>query len=80
MTSGADPLPGGDGEDDAAADTEVDRRFVSLAHAPEIQAWIASLECTEQELRDAMAAVGNSADAVLNYLTQGKGTAGSAPA
>jgi hypothetical protein len=71
MTSGADLLPDSAGEHDPA-DTEVDRRFVSLAHEPEIQAWMASLECTEQELRDAVAAVGNSADAVLNHLTRNK--------
>lgn len=71
MISGADPATGSDGDDDPA-DTEVDRRFVSLAHEPEIQAWMASLECTEQELRDAVAAVGNSADAVLNHLTRNK--------
>ena len=61
-------------DDDEPADTEVDRRFINLAQEHELQAWTRSLECTEQELRDAVAAVGNSADAVLNHLTQGKGS------
>ena len=51
---------------------DVDRRFITLDQAHEIRAWMASFECTEQELRSAVAAVGNSADAVLNHLTQGK--------
>jgi hypothetical protein len=55
--------------DDPMGDTDVDRRFVGLVHEHEIHAWMASFECTEQELRDAVAAVGNSADAVLNHLT-----------
>ena len=70
MTRSADPTPHGDDHD--LADTDVDRRFISLAQGHEVQAWTASLECTEQELRDAIAAVGNSADAVLNHLTQGR--------
>ena len=55
------------------ADTDTDRRFISLAQEHEVHAWTTSLECTEQELRDAVAAVGNSADAVLNHLMRSKG-------
>lgn len=53
-------------------DPDTDRRFINLAQDHEIAAWTTSLECTEQELRDAVGAVGNSADAVLNHLTQSK--------
>lgn len=57
---------------DTPQDPDTDRRFINLAQGHEIKAWTMSLECTEQELRDAVAAVGNSADAVLNYLTQSR--------
>lgn len=57
---------------DTPQDADTDRRFITLAQDHEILAWTSSLECTEQELRDAVAAVGNSADAVLNHLTRSK--------
>ncbi|EJE50388.1 Protein of unknown function (DUF3606) [Acidovorax sp. CF316] len=57
---------------DIPHDADTDRRFISLAQDHEIHAWTTSLECSEQELRDAVAAVGNSADAVLNHLTRNK--------
>lgn len=57
---------------DIPQDPDTDRRFIGLAQDHDIRTWTTSLECTEQELRDAVAAVGNSADAVLNYLTRSK--------
>lgn len=53
-------------------DIETDRRFVSLDQACELAAWLRSFDCTEAELRGAMVAVGNSASAVLNFLTTGR--------
>ena len=48
--------------------TGADRRLIALNQAHEIQSWTQSLGCTEQQLRDAVKAVGNSAEAVRQYL------------
>ena len=45
-----------------------DRDRISLSEDYEIRDWTASLGVSEQELREAVDAVGNSADAVRAYL------------
>lgn len=45
-----------------------DRSRISLSEDYEIRGWTASLGVSEQELREAVDAVGNSADAVRAYL------------
>jgi len=45
-----------------------DRSRVSLSEDYEVRDWTASLGVSEQELREAVDAVGNSADAVRAYL------------
>ncbi|MCW0199842.1 DUF3606 domain-containing protein [Sphingopyxis sp.] len=45
-----------------------DRSRISLGEDYEVRDWIASLGVSEQELREAVGAVGNSADAVRAYL------------
>jgi len=45
-----------------------DRKFISLEQPHEIRSWTESLGVTERELRAAVAAVGNSADKVREYL------------
>jgi len=48
--------------------TAQDRKVISLEEDYEIRDWTASLGCTEAQLRDAVAAVGDSADAVRAHL------------
>ncbi|MET3376471.1 hypothetical protein ABIC89_005550 [Variovorax boronicumulans] len=50
--------------------TGLDRRLISLEERHEVRSWMESLKCTEMQLRDAMKAVGNSADAVRDYLKE----------
>lgn len=45
-----------------------DRSRISLGEDYEVRDWTASLGVSEQELREAVDAVGNSADAVRAYL------------
>lgn len=45
-----------------------DRDRISLSEDYEIRDWTASLGVSEQELREGVDAVGNSADAVRAYL------------
>lgn len=45
-----------------------DRNFISLSERYEVRDWTNSLGVTEAELREAVAAVGNSADKVREYL------------
>lgn len=45
-----------------------DRSRISLSDDYEVRDWTASLGVSEQELREAVDAVGNSADAVRAYL------------
>jgi hypothetical protein len=50
--------------------TGADRRFISLEQPHELRDWTQSLGCTEQQLREAVNEVGNSADAVRRYLSK----------
>lgn len=57
------------------------RQKIALGDSPLIIAtqesclseWMKSLDCSEADLLEAMSAVGNSAQAVRNYLHGGKG-------
>jgi hypothetical protein len=49
--------------------TGLDRKLVNLGEPHEVRSWTESLGCTETQLRDAVKAVGNSADAVRKYLS-----------
>ena len=55
---------------DDKSKTGADRKLISLEQAHELRDWTKSLGCTEQQLRDAVKAVGNSADAVRAYLAK----------
>ena len=48
--------------------TGLDRKLISLNEPHEVRSWTDALNCTETMLRDAVRAVGNSADAVRAYL------------
>jgi len=50
--------------------TGADRKFISLEQPHELRDWTQSLGCTEQQLREAVKEVGNSADAVRRYLSR----------
>jgi hypothetical protein len=45
-----------------------DRARINLNEPHEVEYWTEALGCTEQQLRDAVAAVGVSAEAVRDYL------------
>ena len=49
-----------------------DRDRISLSEDYEIREWTESLGVGEEELREAVDAVGNSADAVRAYLNNGR--------
>jgi hypothetical protein len=53
---------------DDTSKTGSDRRFIATDQAYELRDWAKSLGCTEQQLREAVKAVGNSASAVRQYL------------
>ncbi|WP_411879676.1 DUF3606 domain-containing protein [Polaromonas sp. YR568] len=53
---------------DDKSKTGADRKLIALEQAHELRDWMKSLGCTEEELRDAVKAVGHSADAVRRYL------------
>jgi hypothetical protein len=58
-----------------ADDTEkigLDRKLISLDEPHEVRSWTESLKCSETQLRDAVKAVGNSAEAVREYLAGSK--------
>lgn len=55
---------------DDKSKTGADRKLISLEQAHELRDWTQSLGCTEQQLRDAVKAVGNSAEAVRAYLAK----------
>jgi hypothetical protein len=55
---------------DDPSKTGADRKLISLEQAHELRDWTQSLGCTEQQLRDAVKAVGHSADAVRSYLAK----------
>jgi hypothetical protein len=48
--------------------TGLDRKLISLKEEHEVRSWTESLQCTQTQLRDAVKAVGNSADEVRKYL------------
>ena len=48
--------------------TGLDRKLIALGEAHEVRSWTQSLGCTEAELRAAVKAVGNSAEAVRQHL------------
>lgn len=48
--------------------TGEDRRLISLSQDHELRDWSNSLGCSEEELRQAVKVVGNSAEAVRTYL------------
>ena len=50
--------------------TGLDRKLISLDQDYEVRDWTKSLNCTEDELRAAVKAVGNSADKVREYLAK----------
>ena len=49
--------------------TGLDRKLVSLDQDYEVRDWMKSFGCTEEELRAAVKAVGNSADKVREHLS-----------
>jgi hypothetical protein len=49
-----------------------DNDLISLSQAYEVRDWCKSLGCTETQLRAAVAAVGNSARKVREYLAKHK--------
>lgn len=53
---------------DDKTQTATDRQRISLEEDYEVRDWIKSLGCTEEELRKAVAEVGNSAAAVRSWL------------
>lgn len=55
---------------DDKSKTGADRKLISLEQAHELRDWMKSLGCTEQQLRDAVKAVGHSAEAVRAYLAK----------
>lgn len=56
--------------DDRKEVGSADRARISLGEEYEIRDWMESLGASEQELREAIDAVGNSADAVRAYLNK----------
>ncbi|MDM0116915.1 DUF3606 domain-containing protein [Variovorax sp. J22R133] len=48
--------------------TALDRKLIALGEEHEVRSWTESLKCTEEELRAAVKAVGNSADKVREYI------------
>lgn len=55
---------------DDKSKTGADRKLIALEQAHELRDWMKSLGCTEQQLRDAVKAVGHSAEAVRSYLAK----------
>jgi hypothetical protein len=52
--------------------TGLDRKLIALNEPHEVLSWTKSLGCTEAQLREAVAAVGHSAEAVRVYLGKKK--------
>ena len=50
-----------------------DSHLIIVTQERRLSDWMASLDCSEADLLEAMSAVGNSAQAVRNYLHGGKG-------
>jgi hypothetical protein len=53
--------------------TGSDRNFISLDQEHEVRDWAKTLGCTEAQLREAVKAVGRSADDVRRYINNQKG-------
>jgi len=53
---------------DNTTKTGLDRKLISLEEDYEVRDWTKSLGCTEEQLRAAVKAVGNSAEKVREYL------------
>jgi hypothetical protein len=53
---------------DNKSEVAADRKRISLSEDYEVRDWTKSLGCTEEELRKAVAAVGNSAQDVRDHL------------
>jgi hypothetical protein len=53
---------------DESKKTKLDRKLIDLDEPHEMRSWTESLGCTEQQLRGAVKAAGNSADKVCEYL------------
>ncbi|MDB5828394.1 MAG: hypothetical protein JWQ73_2614 [Variovorax sp.] len=53
---------------DDTSKTAQDRKLISLKEDYELRDWCKSLGCTPEQLRAAVKAVGNSADAVRKHL------------
>ena len=53
---------------DDKSKTALDRKLISLAEPYEVRDWCKSLGCTEPRLRDAVQAVGHSAEKVREWL------------
>lgn len=48
--------------------TRLDRTLISINEEHEVRSWTQSLGCTPAQLREAVKAVGNSAEAVRKHL------------
>lgn len=55
---------------DNTSKTGLDRKLISLEEEYEVRDWSTSLGCTPEQLREAVKAVGNSADKVREYLSK----------
>ena len=55
---------------DDTTKTALDRKLISLEEDYEVRDWCQSLGCTPEQLREAVKAVGNSADAVRKHLAR----------
>lgn len=53
-------------------ETAQDRKRIALEQEHELRYWTKSLDCTPDELRAAVKAVGNSAEKVKEYLNSRK--------
>ena len=54
--------------EDAPTKTAIDRKLITVDQEHEVRYWIYVLDCTEEELRRAVAHVGNSAQEVCAYF------------
>lgn len=45
-----------------------DRQLISLEQEHEVRSWCESLDCTQEQLQEAVKAVGHSAEKVTEYL------------
>lgn len=55
---------------DDTTKTAQDRKLISLKEDYEVRDWCKSLGCTPEQLRDAVKAVGDSAEAVRAHLAK----------